>query len=62
MGLNGQQRTAILSLKLEQIKEREGFIKEQGETIIDERGKFNSLFGLSKKNYEKRVAKLKGNG
>ena len=48
---------SILSLTLEQIKEREKFIEEQGESIIDERGKFNSIFGMSKKNYEKRTGK-----
>ena len=48
---------SILSLTLEQIKEREKFIEEQGESIIDERGKFNSIFGMSKKNYEKRTSK-----
>ena len=48
---------SILSLTLEQIKEREKFIEEQGESIIDERGKFNSIFGMSKKNYEKRAGK-----
>jgi hypothetical protein len=50
---------SILNLTLEQIKERETFIKEKGDSIIDERGKFNSIFGLSKKKYEKRVAELK---
>ena len=44
-------------MTLEQIKEREKFIEEQGESIIDERGKFNSIFGMSKKNYEKRTGK-----
>ena len=48
---------SILSLTLEQVKEREKFIEEQGESIIDERGKFNLIFGMSKKNYEKRVGK-----
>ena len=48
---------SILGLTLEQIQERERFIEQQGESIIDQRGKFNLVFGLSKKNYEKRVSK-----
>lgn len=48
---------SILSLTLEQVKEREKFIEEQGESIIDERGKFNLIFGMTKKNYEKRTGK-----
>ncbi|MBO4293272.1 MAG: hypothetical protein J5881_02645, partial [Clostridia bacterium] len=48
---------SILKLTLEQIQERERFIEQQGKSIIDKRGKFNSIFGLPKKNYEKRVAK-----
>ena len=55
-----KESASILSLTLEQIQEREKFIEQQGQSIIDDRGKFNSIFGLSKKNYEKRVAKTVG--
>ena len=52
---------SILSLKLDEIKEREHFIENIGENFVveDKKGKkqFNSIFGLSKKNYQKRIEK-----
>ena len=48
---------SILRLTLEQIQEREKFIEENQGSIIDERGKFNSIFGMSKKIYEARKAR-----
>ena len=46
---------SILSLTLDKIQERERFIEKLGEQVINSKGKFNSIFGMSKKNYEKRV-------
>lgn len=46
---------SILTLTLEQIKEREHFIEQIGEKFVTENGKFNSIFGMSKKNYQKKV-------
>ena len=45
---------SILLLTLEEIKERQAFIKNIGETIVID-GKFNRLFGMPKKRYEKKV-------
>ena len=45
--------SSILTLSLEEIIERKDFIELlDGEMVVD--GKFNSIFGLSKKNYQKR--------
>ena len=44
----------ILILTLEEIKERQAFIESIGESIV-KGDKFNSIFGLSRKNYQKKV-------
>ena len=54
-----KESPSILDLTLEQVIDRENFIKQQGETMIDNRGKFNSIFGLTNNRYEKRVANAK---
>ncbi|HOZ55417.1 MAG TPA: hypothetical protein PK993_05230, partial [Clostridia bacterium] len=51
----------ILALTLDEIKERYDFVKNIGEEVIKSDKKvFNSIFGLSKKNYQKRVEKYLG--
>ena len=45
---------SILLLTLEEIKERQEFIESIGEPIV-KGDKFNSIFGLSRKNYQKKV-------
>ena len=45
---------SILSLTLEEIKERKAFIESIGEPIVRE-NKFNSIFGMPKKSYPKKV-------
>ena len=45
---------SILLLTLEEIKERQAFIKNIGETIVID-GKFNRIFGMPKKRYPKKV-------
>ena len=45
---------SILSLTLEEIKERQAFIKNIGETIVID-GKFNPIFGMIQKRYQKNV-------
>ena len=45
---------SILSLTLEEIKERQAFIESIGETIVID-GKFNRIFGMPKKRYQKNV-------
>ena len=45
---------AILTLRFEEIKEREDFIKKIGEEDVI-KGKFNSIYGLSRKKYKDRV-------
>ena len=45
---------SILSLTLEEIQERQSFIERIGEPIV-KNGRFNSIFGLSRKNYQKKV-------
>ena len=49
---------SILTLKLDEIKDREEFILSIGETITTN-GKFNSIFGLSRKNYQIKKEKYK---
>ena len=44
----------ILTWTLEEIKERQAFIESIGEPIV-KGDKFNSIFGLSRKNYQKKV-------
>ena len=45
---------SILILTVEEIKERQAFIESIGEPIV-KGNKFNSIFGLSRKNYQKKV-------
>ena len=45
---------SILSLTLEEIQERQAFAEKIGEPIV-KNGRFNSIFGLSRKNYQKKV-------
>ena len=45
---------SILKLTLEEIKERQAFAEKIGEPIV-KNGRFNSIFGLSRKNYQKKV-------
>ena len=45
---------SILSLTLDEIKERQAFIESIGEPIV-KGNKFNSIFGLSRKRYQKKV-------
>ena len=49
---------SILTLKLDEVKDREEFILSIGETITTN-GKFNSIFGLSRKNYQIKKEKYK---
>ena len=44
----------ILTWTLEEIKERQAFIESIGEPIV-KGDKFNSIFGLSRKNYQKKI-------
>ena len=44
----------ILTWTLDEIKERQAFIESIGEPIV-KGNKFNSIFGLSRKNYQKKV-------
>ena len=53
---------SILSLTLDEIKEREKFIESIGESVLNTyETKFNSIFGLSRKKYAQRVEKEKNN-
>ena len=45
---------SILKLTLEEIKERQAFAEKIGEPIV-KNGRFNSIFGLSRKRYQKKV-------
>ena len=47
------ESASILRLTLEEIMERKEYIESQGESLITKTGRFNSIFGLSRKNYEK---------
>ena len=44
---------SILTLTLDEIMERKEYIESQGESLITKTGRFNSIFGFSRKNYEK---------
>ena len=44
---------SILLLTLDEIMERKEYIESHGESLVTKTGRFNSIFGLSKKNYEK---------
>ena len=50
---------SILSLTLDEIVERKQFIESIGVQIVLDNGKFNSIFGMSRKNYQKRVESIK---
>ena len=49
---------SILTLTLDEVKEREEYILSIGETITVN-GKFNSIFNLSKKRYQAKKEKNK---
>ena len=51
---------SILTLKLEEIEERKSILDMQGIPMVDERGKFNSIFGLSRKKYSELKNKIIG--
>lgn len=44
---------SILTLTLEEIKERQSYIESQGESLVLSNGRFNSIFGMSRANYKK---------
>lgn len=44
---------SILTLTLDEIKERKDFVESNNDTLILQNGRFNSVFGLSKSNYKK---------
>ena len=44
---------SILTLTLEEIKERQSYIESQGESLVLSNGRFNSVFGMSRANYKK---------
>ena len=52
--------TSILTLKLEEIQERKSILDIQGLSMVDERGKFNSIFGLNRKKYNELKNKMLG--
>ena len=52
---NVKESASILTLTVDEIKTRKAFIESIGEDIVLDNGKFNSIFGLSKKNYAKKV-------
>ena len=47
--------SSILSLTLREIKERKEYIELICEPIVLDNGKFNSIFGMTRKNYQKKV-------
>ena len=44
---------SILTLTLDEIKERKDFIESNNDTMVLQNGRFNSIFGLSRANYKK---------
>lgn len=44
---------SILTLTLDEIKERKDFVESNNDTLVLQNGRFNSVFGLSKSNYKK---------
>ena len=50
-----KKSSSILKLKLEEIKERKDFIDSIGEKMVLDNGKFNSVFGMIKKKYAKKI-------
>ena len=56
-----RQSASILDLKLDEIRERKKFVDFIGEPMVLENGKFNSVFGMSRKKYAERVSNVKKN-
>ena len=56
-----RQSASILDLKLDEIRERKNFVDSIGEPMVLENGKFNSVFGMSRKKYAERVSNVKKN-
>ena len=56
-----RQSASILGLKLDEIRERKNFVDSIGEPMVLENGKFNSVFGMSRKKYAERVSNVKKN-
>ena len=52
---NVKESASILTLTVDEIKTRKAFVESIGEDIVLDNGKFNSVFGLSKKRYAKKV-------
>ena len=50
-----KKSASILSLSLEEIKERKEFIESINEPLVLDNGRFNSIFGMSSKRYLKKV-------
>ncbi len=53
-----RESASILSLKLDEIKERKAFIDSIGKPMVLETGRFNSIFSMTRKNYAKRVSSV----
>ena len=56
-----RQSASILDLPLDDIRERKKFVDSIGEPMVLENGKFNSVFGMSRKRYAERVSNVKKN-
>lgn len=56
-----KKSASILTLTVEEIKERKKFIDSIGEAMVLENGRFNVVFGMSKNAYARRVAALSKN-
>lgn len=56
-----KKSASILTLAVEEIKERKKFIDSIGEAMVLENGRFNVVFGMSKNAYARRVAALSKN-
>ena len=56
-----RQSASILDLPLDDIRERKKIVDSIGEPMVLENGKFNSVFGMSRKRYAKRVSNVKKN-
>ena len=56
-----RQSASILGLPLDDIRERKKFVDSIGESMVLENGKFNSVFGMSRKRYAERVSNVKKN-
>ena len=51
---------SILTLKLEEIEERKSILDMQGIPMVDERGKFNYIFGMTRKKYSELKSRIIG--